>query len=404
MECLSLLTSGYLLENMGCRITTFLGLALTFVHYIILYFSSSFWIGLLAMGIFGYGIGIGYFPLLSIIWKYFPNKKGVLSGVTLACFGSGSFMWVAIADAMINPNNLSSDKDGYYSEEVFRNVKSFWKIMAYVVLGAIVLVTPISFDYYEDDIQVEDLTENEYDEINEETKTDKKEEEKKKPSTKLLLKIFFSWEYTSLCLMQNGTAIFNYLVSTTMRPFGEINQLPVRGLKILSLVNSIINGVGRIIWGQIIDLVGTRICLFVEITIFIVCSGTYFFCGFNIVLYFIVNIVTQIGTSGSSVLLSLVNKEKSGEYFLILWGYAGLYYGLSCWVGPFCVKVLDIKTRGISVYLFTYLICCGFCVLSFILACAMGDKPIDYNKYKSKEELEEEKCVNDNNELEGNLN
>jgi MFS family permease len=401
IQFISLLPSGYLLESIGPRITTFLGLVLSFIHYIILYFSTSYWVGLLAMGIFGCGIGLGYFPLLSTIWKYFPGKKGILSGIILACFGSASFMWVAIADAMINPNNLINDKEGYYSEEVFSKVKSFWKVMAFMVLGAIIIVTPLSFDYYEDDNEIDNLTGNNYVALNGDNTVNKKEEKKEKPNTKLILRIFFSWEYSRLCLMQICTTIFVYLVNTTMRPFGEKNLLPVQGLKALSYINSIVNGLGRIVWGRIIDLVGVKKCFFVDIVIFIVCSATYFFCGFNIVLYFIINIITQIGGSGNSILLSLVNKEKSGEYFLILWGYAGLYYGLSSWVGPFCVKVLDIKKRGNIAYLFTYLISCGFNILSFFLAYTMGDEPIDYNKYKTKNDLEKESDINYHRELEG---
>jgi MFS family permease len=86
-----------------------------------------------------------------------------------------------------------------------------------------------------------------------------------------------------------------------MRPFGEKNLLPVQGLKALSYLNSIVNGLGRIVWGRIIDLVGVKKCFFVDIVIFIVCSAAYFFCGFNIVLYFIINIITQIGGSGNSI-------------------------------------------------------------------------------------------------------
>ena len=60
--------------------------------------------------------------------------------------------------------------------------------------------------------------------------------------------------------MQICTTIFVYLVNTTMRPFGEKNLLPVQGLKALSYLNSIVNGLGRIVWGRIIDLVGVKKC------------------------------------------------------------------------------------------------------------------------------------------------
>jgi len=95
------LPSGYLEKIIGPRFTTLLGLILTVVHYIILYFATNYWIGLLAMGIFGCGIGLGYFPLITCSWKYFPAKKGILSGVILCCFGMGSFIWTFIAESLI---------------------------------------------------------------------------------------------------------------------------------------------------------------------------------------------------------------------------------------------------------------------------------------------------------------
>lgn len=187
--------------------------------------------------------------------------------------------------------------------------------------------------------------------------------------------------------MQIGCTIFLYMVSVTMRPFGEsVKKLDIELLKKLSLTNSILNGLSRIAWGFIIDLLGLKICLFTNIIIFIISSGCYYFFGADIVLYFIINIITTIANSGNSVLMPMINKKINGDYFLILWGYAGLYYGLSSWIGPISVKVLGINDAGEAVYLITYLICCGFCVISLILAFFIGDKPIDYSKYQTSSE------------------
>lgn len=121
-------------------------------------------------------------------------------------------MWKAIANAMINPNNISNDSEGYNGEEVYNNIKSFWKIMDFVVLGSIIIVTPISFDYYEDTKEVVDL----YDELDEENKDNKKKKKKKKnPAQNYYYELFFMRVFKNL----NNATIFNYLVSTTMRPF-----------------------------------------------------------------------------------------------------------------------------------------------------------------------------------------
>lgn len=250
--------------------------------------------------------------------------------------------------------------------------------MIFASIVSTVIVGFLAFDFYEDENNEKSTSL-----VESETK-----EEKKKIDTKLILRIFFSWEYSRVVVMQVGTNIFLYLVSVTMRPFGEtIKNLPVEPLQKLSLVTSIVNGLSRIVWGFIIDLLGIKICLYTNIIIYIASSGTYYFLGGNIVLYYIINILTTLANSGNSILMPMVNKQLCGDIFLIVWGYAGIYYGLSSWIGPIFVKVLNIKERGEVVYMITYLICCGFCVNSLILAFFIGDKPIDYNKYKSHEEL-----------------
>lgn len=358
------------------------------------------------MGIFGCGIGIGYMPLVTISWKYFPKHKGVLSGIILACFGSGSFLWSAIADKIVNPNGEKIPKNSdYYPEKssVSSDIKKFWLFMIFTVIGCLIVVFILGFDYYED--KKEESEEIYGDTISPEEglidENNKKKTENKKVNTRLLLRIFFSWEYNKIVFMQVFCSIFLYLLSITMKSFGSsVNNLDSNKINILSYITSIENGVGRIIWGLIIDFIGIKMSLYIDISIYIASTGFYYFCGKNLITYYIINIIAQIGTSGNSVLLPMINRQKAGEYFLILWGYAGVYYGLSSWVGPFFVKVLDIKTRGNVVYMFTYLFCCGCSVVSLILACSMGDKPIDYNKYKKPEELKEEvKSIDTETEL-----
>ena len=402
IEYLAILPSGYLEKLIGARFTTLLGLILTIIHYIILYLTTNYWIGLLAMGIFGFGIGIGYFPLINNAWKYFPEKKGFLSGLILCSFGMGSFFWIFIAEKIINPNNLAvEDKgpdEGYFAQNspVSSNIVEFWKYMIFIAIVFTIIITLLGFDYYED----EKVNEN-----NDLMTPKKNSNENSKVDTKLVIKIFFSFEYNKLVLMQVLSMIYIYLVSVTMRPFGEvIKGLEMKYLKTLSLINSLLNGILRIFWGYIIDLIGWKLSLYINRIILIFASGAYYFFGSNIVLYYIVNIISANGIAGSSVILPIVNKQVAGEYFLILLGYAGLYYGASSMIGPFFVKIFKNPKRGENVYLITYLISCGCSIISFILCFFIGDT-IDYEKYKiidKKIELmnENKNEITDNNETE----
>ena len=84
---------------------------------------------------------MGSLPLVTISWKYFPEHKGALSGIILACFGSGSFMWSAIADKIINPKG-EKPVNGYYLKDssVSSDIKNFWLFMIFAIVGCLIIV------------------------------------------------------------------------------------------------------------------------------------------------------------------------------------------------------------------------------------------------------------------------
>jgi hypothetical protein len=73
---------------------------------------------------------MGYYPILKTTWKYFPEKKGFLTGLILCVFGLCPFVFTSIADAVINPNGLQANKDGIFEQkEVAIKMKDFSLIM-----------------------------------------------------------------------------------------------------------------------------------------------------------------------------------------------------------------------------------------------------------------------------------
>jgi len=80
--------------------------------------------------LYGLGIGMGYYPILKTTWKYFPEKKGFLTGLILCVFGLCPFVFTSIADAVINPKGAKANKDGIFEqEEVAIKMKDFSLIM-----------------------------------------------------------------------------------------------------------------------------------------------------------------------------------------------------------------------------------------------------------------------------------
>ena len=53
------------------------------------------------------GIGISYFTPIICGWEWFPENKGLVSGLIVGGYGFGAFIFGFISTALVNPKNLS---------------------------------------------------------------------------------------------------------------------------------------------------------------------------------------------------------------------------------------------------------------------------------------------------------
>ena len=58
---------------------------------------------------FGASIGLAYLPPFKHTYSYFPNRKGMCSGVCMMGYGIGSLMFNAIFLNLVNPDNIAAD-------------------------------------------------------------------------------------------------------------------------------------------------------------------------------------------------------------------------------------------------------------------------------------------------------
>jgi len=66
--------------------------------------------GFLALFTLSYGLstGIVYSAILYHAWLFFPGKEGVVSGIVIAGFGIGGALFINVANAFINPNDIAT--------------------------------------------------------------------------------------------------------------------------------------------------------------------------------------------------------------------------------------------------------------------------------------------------------
>ena len=99
---LSMIFAGKKLNKWGPRLLTWTGGVCLGLGYLLagLWGSSSFWLLLLLLGVLGgLGIGLVYVVPIAVGMRWFPDKKGMITGLAVAGFGFGALLWVKLADS-----------------------------------------------------------------------------------------------------------------------------------------------------------------------------------------------------------------------------------------------------------------------------------------------------------------
>ncbi len=226
------------------------------------FLGSSFVAQLLCIGIVGgAGIGLAYVVPIAVGVKWFPDKKGMITGLAVAGFGFGATLWVKLAGSwfggLLNTTSLFG-LPGVQSVFLIYGVV----FLVSVVAGSIVMVNPPA-GY--------------------------KPEGWEPPTASAGGKATGAVDLTSgemlgtpqfymLWLMFVGSALAGLMVIYCIRLFG-IDALqasgavtgasPAEAAQLAGVVAgtamawyAILNGLGRIVWGMVSDKIGRKVALF----------------------------------------------------------------------------------------------------------------------------------------------
>jgi len=108
---------------------------------------SSFWGILIGIGLLGgAGIGLGYVCPIAALVKWFPDKKGLITGLAVAGFGFGALIWIKLTSGFVfGPINLTPGWLGLFGmgwtvSKVFTLYGILFAIL--VIVGSIPLINP----------------------------------------------------------------------------------------------------------------------------------------------------------------------------------------------------------------------------------------------------------------------
>ena len=72
----------------------------------------------------GVGCGLSYMIPMQCVWEFYPEKKGLVTGILMSAYGLGSFFYTLISTALVNPNSESPSVESgvkdlkYFSKDI----------------------------------------------------------------------------------------------------------------------------------------------------------------------------------------------------------------------------------------------------------------------------------------------
>lgn len=101
---LVMIPAGRLLKSKGPRLIASIGAVLFASGYLLSAFSSgNFYLLVLGIGVIGgSGIGFGYVCPLATCMKWFPDKKGLITGIAVAGFGGGAVLLTRFVEILLS--------------------------------------------------------------------------------------------------------------------------------------------------------------------------------------------------------------------------------------------------------------------------------------------------------------
>ena len=364
---------GIIDKKLGIRILTIFAAISLCISHLIIYFFIEYYLLVISYLIYGFALSCTYYQTAKNCWKFFPEKKDLMSGIIFSSFGLGSFVFTSIADEIINPDN--SEKEGkYYSKEIAYNFLTFVKfeIFSIVILGVISCI--LCFPYKDNENKNEEIT---------------IEKEELIPIKKMIL----SLEFAKCLAIAGCTQIFGYLLTNTYRNFGIEKKLDENGMHILSKVFTLLNTFGRIIWGIICNKFKFKIPYLIIIINQIICGCSIYFSAAKIYTFFIVACFGVLSYSGHIVLFpSLIHSKFGVENSVILLGISGIFSGIAALIGP----LLTYFVKDLEDYLITYLVGVAPSIISLLLCIFIKTERITYIDEEIKitiDEKEDNKLV-----------
>lgn len=345
----------------------FLGLG-----YILASFVGASFIGKLAcIGIIaGAGIGLAYVVPIAVGIKWFPDKKGLVSGLAVAGFGFGAFIWILLANppSILGFSGLITKQAGAYTITNVDYAFRLYGVMFLILVGIGSLVmknppagwkpagwTPPICDPKDKKIGF----------------SCKPREMCRKREFYLLWMMFIIGALAGLMVIGN---VQNFAKSPT--DGFTANGFSVTDAADFAVLGAaiclpIFNGAGRIVWGQASDRIGRRRALMFMFLFQAVMMIVFFYTTTNPYFFYIVAALIGFNFGGNFALFPAACADSFGAENLGLnYGFIFTAYGIGGTVGPLLAGY--VQDAGMS-FLYAFIPAAIMCFIAAGLAVIYKD-------------------------------
>lgn len=343
--------------------------------YIIAGIVGASFIGkLVSIGIIaGAGIGLAYVVPIATGVKWFPDKKGLVSGLAVAGFGFGAFIWILLANppSILGFNGLISPQAGEFAYTV-ANVDNAFLIygatfLALVLVGSLVMKNPPAGWKPAGWTPPPAATGKKF------VLCLKPKEMLRTRSFYLLWMMFLIGALAGLMVIGN---VQNFAKSPTdgFINYGFSMQEAIDFAVIGAAISlPIFNGAGRIIWGQFSDKVGRRKALMSMFTIQAATMAVFFFTTSNPILFYVVAALIGFNFGGNFALFPSACADCFGaESLAVNYGFLFTSYGIGGIVGPILAGI--VQDAGLS-FLYAFIPAAIMCAVAATLAVIYREAP-----------------------------
>jgi len=333
------------------------GIILGLGYILARFVGTSFMGHLVTLGLIGgAGIGLGYVVPIAVGVKWFPDKKGLLTGLAVAGFGFGALLWVKLAGEW-----------GHLIERMgVANVFMVYGITFAVVvlIGSIWMVNPPA-GYKPAGWTPPPATASTI--ANGAVNLESRE-------------MLYKPQFYGLWLMFIAGAMAGLMVIGCIKLFG-IDALKSTGMDAatasakagtaMAVFFALSNGIGRIIWGMVSDKIGRKLSLILLFAIQGIVMLSFYKMGTSVGLLYLGSAIIGFNFGGNFALFPAATADFFGNKTVgHNYGWVFTAYGVGGIVGPYIAGYFKDHAKGgdVSAWFTPFLIAGIACLAAAVIA------------------------------------